>query len=136
MVNLWYKLKYSERKKRLTLHRLGVGFVFFIILFVITKVFSGSLCLVKNIFGISCFGCGLTRAFISILKFEFKKAFEYNVLGIPLFISIVIYSICALIDIFFDKNYVFAIENQLAKKYMYFIYVIILIISVILNNIF
>lgn len=66
-----------------------MGSVLFAILAVLTKYFDVSLCPIKNIFGISCFGCGMTRGFISILHFDFKAAFEYNVLSIPLFVEIV-----------------------------------------------
>lgn len=95
-----------------------------------------SLCPIKNFFGVSCFGCGMTRGFISILNFDFKTAFEYNVLSIPLFFGIAIYVLLSLIDIIFDKNYIYIIETQLAKKYMYLIYTIILIIATVLNNIY
>jgi hypothetical protein len=35
-------------------------------------------CIWKNLFGFHCLGCGLTKAFISILELDFKKAFESN----------------------------------------------------------
>ena len=136
MDNLWYKTKNINSKKRHTLHSLGVGFVFFVILFILTKIFSVSLCPIKNFFDVSCFGCGMTRGFISILNFDFKTAFKYNVLSVPLFISIVLYFICSLIDVIFDKNYIYVIEKQLSKKYMYLVYIVILIAATILNNIY
>lgn len=37
-----------------------------------------SICIVKNIFGTECPGCGMTRAVISAIQFEFVKAFEFN----------------------------------------------------------
>ena len=131
---LWSKYKQLSNRKRHTLHSLGVGFVFFVILFISTKIFSVSICPIKNLFGISCFGCGMTRGFISILSFDVKTAYKYNVLSVPLFISIVLYFIFSLIDIIFNKNYIYVIEKQLSKKYMYLVYIIILIIATILNN--
>lgn len=42
-------------------------------------IFSGdSVCLVKNIFGVECWGCGITRAFFSVLYCDFAAAWEYN----------------------------------------------------------
>jgi hypothetical protein len=35
-------------------------------------------CIWKSIFGIQCPGCGLTTAFISLIKLNFKNAFETN----------------------------------------------------------
>lgn len=135
MVNRWFKPKNNNDIKKIhTIHSLGVGCVFFAVLFIFTKLFSVSLCPFKNIFGISCFGCGMTRGFISILELDFKSAFKYNVLSVPIFICTVIYCICALADFFFCRNYITAIEKQLAKKYMFPIYIAILIISFILNN--
>lgn len=37
-----------------------------------------SICLFKNIFGIDCYGCGMTRAILSALHFHFDNAFNYN----------------------------------------------------------
>ena len=48
-----------------------------------------SICLIKNIFGIECYGCGITRAIISGVQLDFTKAIEYNKMAIiflPLFI--------------------------------------------------
>ena len=48
-----------------------------------------SICLIKNIFGIECFGCGITRAIISGVQLDFTKAIEYNkmvIIVLPLFI--------------------------------------------------
>ncbi len=136
MDTLWSKYKQLSNRKRHTLHSLGVGFVFFTILFFFTKVFPVPLCPIKNIFGVPCFGCGMTRGFISILELDFKTAFEHNVLSIPLFFGIALYCIISLIDFFLDKNYVYIIEKNLAKKIMYPLYIIILIIAAILNNIY
>ena len=76
----------------------------------------------------------MTRGFISILNFDLKTAFEYNALSIPLFVAIALYYVFALIDFFLDKDYVYIIEKQIAKKYMYLVYIIILTIAIILNN--
>jgi len=51
-------------------------------------------CIWQSIFGIHCPGCGLTTAFISIIEFDFKNAFETNWLIfiiIPLAIFYLIY---------------------------------------------
>lgn len=38
-------------------------------------------CPVKLVFGIDCPGCGMTRAFLAALRFDYKAAFDYH----PLF---------------------------------------------------
>ncbi len=37
-----------------------------------------SICLVKNIFGVDCWGCGITKAIIASVQFDFVRAFHYN----------------------------------------------------------
>lgn len=47
-----------------------------------------SFCLIKFLFGHSCWGCGLTRAFAALSGLNFKEAIEFNPLIIvvaPLF---------------------------------------------------
>lgn len=41
-----------------------------------------SLCLFKNIFHGECYGCGITRALLNALHFNFEIAFNYNKLWI------------------------------------------------------
>ena len=36
------------------------------------------LCIYKRFFGIECWGCGMTRAIISVANGNFKNAIEYN----------------------------------------------------------
>lgn len=44
-----------------------------------------SLCLIKNISGYNCPGCGITRAIAAILKGKLVSAFSYNPLIIIIF---------------------------------------------------
>ena len=37
-----------------------------------------TLCLIKNLFGSECYGCGITRSIFSILYLDFGSAYEYN----------------------------------------------------------
>lgn len=137
MGSRWFKIKKNNDIRKIhTVHFLCAGCVFFGVLFILTKIFPGvSLCPFKNFFGISCFGCGMTRGFISVLNFDFKSALKYNVLSVPLFICTALYFALAAADIVFCKNYIYSIEKQLAKKYMFPIYFMILILSAVLNNI-
>lgn len=50
-----------------------------------------SICLVKNIFGIDCYGCGITRAVLSGLHFNIEKAITFNkmvVIVLPMLIYV------------------------------------------------
>jgi len=44
-----------------------------------------SVCLFKNIFGVECWGCGITRAVLSTIQFNFTAAFNYNKLIVIVF---------------------------------------------------
>jgi hypothetical protein len=35
-----------------------------------------SICLIKTIFGVECFGCGITRAIIAAVQLNFTSAFN------------------------------------------------------------
>ncbi len=45
---------------------------------------GNTICIFTNIFGIECWGCGITRAIFSALHFHFYDAWEYN----PLFVVV------------------------------------------------
>lgn len=136
MDNLWCKIKNNIKANKKALCSVGAGLLLFVVLYIITKIFNLSLCVIKNVFGISCPGCGLTRAFICILNLDIKTAIKYNVLSIPLFAGISIYIIILILDILLSRNNISKIETFLSKKYMYFIYVIILALSMYLNKLF
>jgi len=44
-----------------------------------------SICLFKNIFGVECWGCGMTRAVLSVVQCNFITAFHYNRLVVIVF---------------------------------------------------
>lgn len=54
---------------------------------------SGIGCPIKFLTGISCAGCGMTRAWIELCKLNFMKAFEYHPLFILPLIFVALYLI-------------------------------------------
>lgn len=91
-------------------------------------------CVFKKYLHFACPGCGLTRSFLAILDFNFIQAVKYNILGIPLFI-IGILIICILIkDIIKNENTIMNKIYKIMEKY-YILIFIILIITMIINNI-
>lgn len=53
------------------------------------------ICLFKQLTGKNCWNCGMTRAFLSILHFDFSMAYQYNhkvFLVFPLTVGIYLYS--------------------------------------------
>ena len=90
-------------------------------------------CIFQTVTGISCPACGMTRAFISILHLNFFNAFLLNILSIPLFIFICISVIIIIIEVLRNQfNYIPKLLNFLGKYW--YIFIILLIISFIWNN--
>lgn len=58
--------------------------------------FSFYQCPFKLFFGISCPGCGMTRAFFALLCLDFEKAFYYH----PLFPVVILVTVLFLLDRF------------------------------------
>ena len=133
MVNPLHKIKCASKRKKQALRSLIAGFVLFLFFYFITKFISVPLCPIRNIFGISCFGCGLTRGIVAVLKLDFYGAIHYHVLSIPICVCIIIFAFCCLTDIILNRNDVERIENQLKKKYMFIIYFVTIVISTYLN---
>ena len=74
-----------------------------IVVLVLIMYFFNIPCLFKKVFKIPCPGCGMTRAYISLLHLDFKKAFEYN----PMFWSVPILFLIYIFDIkIFKKEWV------------------------------
>ncbi len=108
-----------------------------IIIIFIWLMVSGTIhysCIFKRIFNICCPGCGLTRSFRCILNFDFIEAIKYNILGIPLFICSIIFSIMLIFDIIKNNDIGIKSIMKIFNNY-YLIIIFILTITMIINNI-
>ena len=90
-------------------------------------------CPFKNIFHLACPGCGLTRGFKSLLSLDFKGAFYYNILTIPIFLFLVGLFILLIIDFIKKKNYLDKYLSFFTKYY--YIIIVLVIITTVINNI-
>ena len=73
------------------------NFILLIVLYTIpiNNEILTKICLIKNITGKECPNCGMTRAFLSVLHFDFKNAYQYNrnvIIVFPLTFFIYLYS--------------------------------------------
>ena len=90
-------------------------------------------CLFKTVCKIPCPGCGMTRAFKSIINFDFISAFKYNILSIPLFIFLIIISWAIVYDIIKNTK---ILENKVIKILdKYWVVAIVLVILSFITNI-
>lgn len=69
----------SDRRWRTVYDRLKISFLIFIIYLILNLVGFG--CPIRALSGLSCPGCGMTRATLSVIRLDFKDAFYYH----PLF---------------------------------------------------
>lgn len=97
------------------------------VIFLITG--NGLPCIFHKITGFYCPGCGISRMFISIAKFDFYQAFRYNPLVFILLILFFIYVIIELIH-FKKKGYYFKIN-----KWLYIVLLVIVISFGIFRNV-
>jgi hypothetical protein len=83
-------------------------------------------CFVELVFGIPCMGCGMTRAMLNVLQFDFITAFHYH----PL---IFIMPIILLIYVFRDMKYV---QNLYHSKWfwisIFILFIVVYIIRMVL----
>ena len=133
MVNPWHKYKKAPKRKKQALHALFAGLILFSVLYLVTCIFKITLCPIKNLFGVPCFGCGMTRAFIAIIHLNFKEAIRLHVLSIPAFAAITIYSILCFTDIIFERTDLERLSNLFGKKYMIILYLLLLVFSTLIN---
>lgn len=107
-----------------------ISYIGLIFLFLIYFEFNIP-CLFKNIFHIPCPSCGMTRAFKLIITLNIIESFHYNILALPLFLTIIIIFILNIIDIIFIKNNINKFINLIIKNY--YLIIILLLISWIIN---
>jgi hypothetical protein len=106
--------------------------ILIVILFLLFVMNIPVTCIFKSVTGISCPACGMTRAFISIVHFNFIDAFFLNILSIPLFIFMVISIFILIVEIFQNKfNYVPKLLKFFGKYW--YIFIILLVISFVWN---
>lgn len=67
------------KKKAVTLLILALLLVGYLLFFHFVLPDTPS-CFYKQVFGIPCPGCGITRSFVSLIQFDIKNAFHYNYL--------------------------------------------------------
>lgn len=81
--------------------------------------FVGIGCPIKFVTGISCLGCGMTRAWVSVLKLDFAAAFYYHPLFMIPPIAIIVYFAKSKINIKIYKIIMLTMVIAFITIYMY-----------------
>ena len=107
-------------------------FVFVLLVILIINFLNIRVCVFYNIFGIPCPACGMTRAFNRIFMLKIKESFDYNLLGVPLFIIINSYLIINFYSILKNTDQINIYFENSFRKYKTAL-IIISAVIVILN---
>lgn len=87
-----------------------------------------TICIIKNLFGIDCAGCGTTRMFKAILKLDLYQAFRYNPFVFSLIVVSLIYLVYVVICKLLKKN--IWLPNV---KWLYVLLVMIILFMILRN---
>ena len=79
-----------------------------------------TVCLFKNIFGIPCPGCGMTRAFLFIAHGDIRSALELNVNSLAVFIAVIVLWLQFAVNVITGKE----IRIHLERRENYFVFVV------------
>ena len=83
-----------------------------VVLYVILESF-GVTCPIKYITGISCAGCGMSRAWIALMHFNIHEAFMYHPLFSPPPVVVIVMLLKSKINIKFYKIFMFTMAVHL-----------------------
>ena len=99
-----------KKDNKLKKQRIIIAIVFIIIIGYVGVYLKGVPCIIKYFTGVSCLGCGMTRAWLAALKLDFSMAFYYHPLFfMPVVILIIILNRKALSGIIWTVLILFGI---------------------------
>lgn len=109
----------------------GLIYLFYNIHYIKNETFG--VCIIKNVTGYPCPSCGTTRAVILLMQGRIAESILLNPFGILVVITMTVFPIWVLTDIFFKKNTFFKwykeTEATIRKPWI----AVILILLVLLN---
>lgn len=124
----------NKAKRLLAVFLLLMAFIIFLLTYKYLKIkYNISIpCIIHEITGLFCPGCGITRAIFALLELDIKKAIKYNILIIIIFPFIIIYIInCLYIFI----NNLKKDPSKIFPKILWYFLLIITIVFGIIRNI-
>ena len=83
----------------------------------------GITCPIKFITGISCAGCGMSRAWMAFFQLDMAKAFEYHPLFWLVPIAVIVLLCKSKINIKFYKIFMFSIAGAFVIVYLYSMFI-------------
>lgn len=115
-------MKQNNNKKNYIVIAIILGILF---IYILLKYNIGIPCIFHKLTGFYCPGCGMTRAFISLIKLDIYQAFRYNMLVIILVPFFIIYGV---------NKYILKNKYKI-PRFIFYILLVITILFAILRNI-
>ena len=104
------------------------GYVFLYLLSLFHSDYSGTLCLVKNITGYPCPGCGMGRASIELFKGNIQQSLHFHWWAIPLHVALITSFFWLLRDTLKKSDSFFkAINRPLSLKILIVTFILVII---------
>ena len=116
---------YSKKIILLVPYTIIIAFIAYGVYF-LNKVYGiGFICVSRELTGLYCSGCGMTRAVLSLLKLDFYQAFRYNAFSVILIPILFFY--------FYGEVYAhcFNEKNFIAQKIPMMFWVVIIVLMLI-----
>lgn len=121
----------TNKNRIINIFILVIVTILFVMLFILKKEIP---CMFKSILGISCPGCGMTRAINEIIHLRFINAFKFNILSIPLVIIGSISFFVIIHDTIKNSDIFIQFINKAFTKFWY-IFIILIVFSMVINNV-
>lgn len=115
-------MKQNNNKKNYIVIAIILGILF---IYILLKYNIGIPCIFHKLTGFYCPGCGMTRAFISLIKLDIYQAFRYNMLVIIFVPFFIIYGV---------NKYILKNKYKI-PRFIFYILLVITILFAILRNI-
>jgi hypothetical protein len=116
------------QRNLLSMSVIAGGYVFLYLLSLLDADYSGTLCLVKNITGYPCPGCGMGRASIELFKGNLRESLHFHWWAIPLHAALITSFFWLLRDTIKNSDSFFkAVNRPLSLKILALIFVLVII---------
>ncbi|MBE7411734.1 MAG: DUF2752 domain-containing protein [Leptospiraceae bacterium] len=92
-----------------------------------------TVCLFKNLTGLDCPGCGLSRSFIFLLQGNISISLSYHKLGIPVFFSFAFFYIHTMIRLLLKKDF---FQFHFLKNNFFYFLVLLVVFTVYIHKLY